>query len=193
MFKNILMLSVIFLITVSNTAFGEEPKERRPPRAAFDLLDIEAKVEAVDYKKREVLLRGPMGNLVTVEAGDEVKRLEEIKAGDIVKARFYTYLQAEFREPTEDEKAVPLAILAESGKTIKELPPGAVVGALIKAVVSIEIIDRPDMMVTVKGPRGNYVSIPVADAKLLEELKIGEVVVLTYAESVALTLDKKGE
>lgn len=185
------MLSAILLIAVSNTAFAEGPKEKKPARAALELVDIEAKVEAVDYEKREVLLRGPTGNLVTVEAGDEVKRLKEIKAGDFVKAQYYTYLVAEFREPTAEEKAAPLTILAESGKAIKELPPGAVVGALIKAVVSIEMIDRPDMMVTVKGPRGNYVSIPVADAKLMDELNIGEVVILTYAESVALTLGKK--
>jgi hypothetical protein len=174
-------------------AIGEGKKERRAPRAVSEVVDIEAKVEAVDYEKREVLLRGPMGNLVTVEAGDNVKRLNEIKAGDSVHAKFFTYLQAEFRDPTEEEVATPLVILEDTVKTVKDLPPGAAAGSLIKAVVSIEIIDRPDTMVTVKGPRGNYVSIPVADAKLLEDLKIGEIVILTYVDSVALVLEKKGE
>lgn len=191
MYKRFIMFSVVFFIAASNMAFGEEPKGRRSPRAALDMIDIEARVEAIDFEKREVVLRGPMGNLTTIKAGEEAKRFNEIEAGDIVKARFWTYLQAEFREPTEDEIAIPLVILAEAGKTIKDLPPGAVVGALVKAVVSIEIINRPDMMVTVKGPRGNYATIPVADAKILEELRIGEIVILTYAESVALLLEKK--
>jgi hypothetical protein len=193
MLKKLIMFSVIFLLTVSGMAIGEEKKERRAPRAVSEVVDIEAKVEAVDYEKREVLLRGPMGNLVTVEAGDNVKRLNEIKAGDSVHAKFFTYLQAEFRDPTEEEVATPLVILEDTVKTVKDLPPGAAAGSLIKAVVSIEIIDRPDTMVTVKGPRGNYVSIPVADAKLLEDLKIGEIVILTYVDSVALVLEKKGE
>lgn len=192
MMKKTLILGVIFLITVSGMAFGGEPKERRPPKAVLRQVEMEATVDAVDYEKREVLLRGPAGDLVTVEAGDDVKRLNEVSVGDTVKTGFYTYLQAEFREPTADEKAAPVVILAASGKTIKDLPPGAVVGALIRAVVSVEIIDRPDKIVTVKGPEGNYVSIPVEDEKLLDELKTGEVVVLTYAESIALTLEKQG-
>lgn len=190
MLKRYIMFSVIFFITVSNMAFGEEPKGRRPPRAALDMIDIEARVEAIDYEKRELVLRGPMGNLTTIKAGDDVKRFNEIETGDTIKASYWTYLQAGFREPTEDEKNNPIVILAEKAKTVKELPPGAVVGALVKAVVSIEIINRPDMMVTVKGPRGNYVTITASDAKLLEELRIGEIVILTYAESVALALEK---
>lgn len=193
MFKKILALSVILLITVSVTAFGEESKEIRPPKEVSNLVNIEAKVEAVDYENREVLLRGPKGNLVTVKAGDEVKRLKEIKVGDMVKAQFYTKLKAEFREPTAAEKEVPLVVLAQSEKNKKDLPPGVVVGSLVKAVVSVEIIDQPDMIVTVKGPRGHYVSIPVTDAKLLDDLEVGEVVVLTYAESVALMLEKQGK
>ena len=191
MLKKIIMFSVICLLTVSNTAFGEDQKERRAPRAVSDVVDIEAKVEAVDYETREVLLRGPMGNLVTIEAGEKVKRFNEIKVGDSVHARFFTYLQAEFRDPTDEEKATPLVVLEETVKTVKDLPPGAAAGTLIKAVVSIEIINRPDMVVTVKGPRGNYLSIPTSDAKLLEELKIGEIVILTYLDSVALVLEKK--
>ena len=191
MVKKILLLSVVFLITMSGMAFGEGTKARRPSKAAFNLVEMEAKVEAVDYEKREVLLRGPMGNLETVEAGDEIKRLNEIKVGDTVNASFYTYIKAEFRDPTEEEELAPLVVVAESTKALKDLPPGAAAGALIKAVVTVEIIDRPDMIVTVKGPKGNYTSIPVTDAKLLNDLKTGEVVVITYAEAVALTLDKK--
>lgn len=192
MLKKLIMFGVIFLLTISGMTFGEEQKVRRAPRAVSETIDIEAKVEAVDYEKREVLLRGPMGNLVTVEAGDNVKRLNEIKVGDSVHAKFFTYLQAEFRDPTEEEVANPLVILEDTVKTVKDLPPGGATGSLIKAVVTIEIIDRPDMMVTVKGPQGNYVSIPVSDANLLEELKIGEIVILTYVDTVALVLEKTG-
>ena len=191
MLKKIMVFGVIFLLTVSGTVFGQGQKERRAPRAISDVIDIEAKVEAIDYEKREVLLRGPTGNLVTIEAGEEAKRFNEINVGDTVHVQFFTYLKAEFRDPTEDEIATPFVILEDTVKTVKDLPPAAAAGSVIKAVVTIEIIDRPDMIVTVKGPRGNYVSIPVADAKLLEELRIGEIVVLTYLDIVALALEKK--
>ena len=46
------------------------------------------------------------------------------------------------------------------------------------------------MVATVKGPNGNYVSIPMEDEKLITELKIGEVLILTYGEAMAVSLEK---
>ncbi len=49
---------------------------------------------------------------------------------------------------------------------------------------------RSFILITIKGPAGNYLSIDVEDKALLEELNIGEVVILTYVEAVALSLNK---
>lgn len=184
------MLSMISLTVLSAIAFGEETGERRPTREKWDHVAIQARVESIDLDKREAVLRGPEGNLVTVEADATVKRFDEIKVGDVVNADFWTYIKAEFRDPTPEELKEPLVILEEAEKAPEGMPPGAAVGAIVKAVVTIEIISRPDMVVTVKGPRGNYVTIPVADPILLEQLRVGEVAVLTYGEALALTLRK---
>ena len=71
-------------------------------------------------------------------------------------------------------------VLAEAGKAPEGMPPGAAVGAVVQAVVTIEIINRVDMEVTIKGPLGNYLFIPVADKALIEGLHVGEVVIMTY-------------
>ena len=71
-----------------------------------------------------------------------------------------------------------------------DLPPGALVGAVVKAVVEVAAKDLEAKLVTLKGPRGNYVVLPVKDDSLLAELKIGERGVVTYAEAVVLTLEK---
>ena len=65
-------------------------------------------------------------------------------------------------------------------------------GAIVKAVVSIEVLNRPNMTATVRGPRGNYVTIQMKDEALIKELKIGEVFILIYAEAVAVSLEKIG-
>jgi len=44
-----------------------------------DVVELTAKVDAVDYRKRLVTLTGPRGNTVVVKAGPEVKNLEQIK------------------------------------------------------------------------------------------------------------------
>jgi hypothetical protein len=188
--KIALSIALACVVLASTVRAAEKGQERRPPREKWILVSLDATVEAIDYESREVVLRGPLGNLVTVVADDRVKRLAEIKAGDIIHTEYWTYLKAEFRDPTSAEQAEPLTVLVAGGKAPEGWDPAAEVGAVVKAVVTVEIIDRPDMIVTVRGPRGNYVSIPVEDPAILEKLHIGEVVVLTYAEALALSLVK---
>ena len=99
-------------------------------------------------------------------------------------------MKAEFRQPTEEEVNEPLVVLVEGGKAPEGMDPAAVVGAQVKAVVTIEILNRPSMLATVKGPRGNYTSIPMEDENLMSQLHIGQVVILTYTEAMAVSLEK---
>lgn len=45
-------------------------------------VSLEAEVTAIDYETREVSMRGPQGNIVTITAGDHIERLEDITVGD---------------------------------------------------------------------------------------------------------------
>lgn len=156
----------------------------------WDEVEIDAKVEEIDLKTREVTLMGLDGNLVTVTVGDRVKRLNEVKVGDIVAVEFTTYMAAELRKPTAAEEKEPLVIIADAAKAPSGKPPGAEIGAIVKAVVSIEIINRPYSTVTIKGPRENYVTIPVERKELLSKVTVGQKIVMKYAESVAVSLIK---
>ena len=89
-----------------------------------------------------------------------------------------------------DELSEPLVVVAEAGKAPEGMDPSAGLGAVVKAVVTVEIINRPEMLVTIMGPRGNYMTIPVEDYDMIQQLNVGQVVVLTYAEAVALSLTK---
>jgi hypothetical protein len=188
--RSIIVLSLITVAVVSVIASGQQSKQRRPAREKWDRISMQARVVAIDSQAREVTLRGPEGELVTVQAGEGIERFNEISVGDAVHAAFWIYMKAEFRDPTDEERDEPLVIVAEAGKFARDMPPGAVAGALMQAIVTIEIINRPDMLVTVKGPRGRYVSIPVADPGLITQLRVGEVTVITYAEVLALALEK---
>jgi len=184
---------VVVLIVLGFTTiniFGQETIDRRPPKEKWDYVIIQATVEAIAMATREVTLRGPQGNLVTITVDESVQRFDEIGLHDVVTAEYWTYMKAEFRNPTVEELSEPLVILAEGGKAPEGMDPSAEVGAVVKAVVTIEIINRPDMLVTIKGPMGNYMTIEMVDGELIEQLNVGEVVVLTYAEALALSLEK---
>jgi len=183
-------LAIVALILFSANAFAQESKERRAPREKSEQVTMQGTVSAINKETREITLMSKEGGLVTLTAGEEIERFDEIAVDDVLQFDYYTYIKAEFREPTAEELAEPLQMMAEGGKAPEGMDPAAVIGAIAKAVVTIEVINRPNMVVTVKGPNGNYVSIPVEDENLITELKIGEVLILTYAEAMAVSLEK---
>lgn len=178
------------LILLSFFCVSTFAQETRPPKEKWSLVTAQGKVTAINKDTREITLMGAQGELATVTASDAVKRFDEISVGDVVTFDYYTYMKAEFRQPTEAELNEPLVVLVEGGKAPEGMDPAAIVGAEVKAVVTVEILNRPAMLATVKGPRGNYTTIPMEDESLMSELHIGQIVILTYTEAMALSLEK---
>jgi hypothetical protein len=183
------IITLFLTLMLATTAFAQTSAGDKPlAKEKWIRVRIQASVENIDAEKREVTLKGPQGNLVTLTATEAVERFDEIKVGDTVRAEYLTFLRAEFREPTAEEKATPLVVLAEAGRAPKEVDPAGVVGAVVKAVVKVVAINTQGKKVAIQGPRGNFMILPVADEAVLKNLKVGEVVIMTYAEAVALSL-----
>jgi len=182
----------VILLIITLFTFNTYAQDKRPSREKWDQVSMQGTVTAINPETREITLMGTDGGLVTMTAGEEVERFDEIAVDDVLKFDYYTYLKAEFRDPTPEEVAEPIQMIAEAGKAPEGIDPAAVVGAVVKAVVTIEALNRPFMVATVSGPNGNYISIPMEDEKLMTELHIGEVLILTYAEAVAIALEKVG-
>jgi hypothetical protein len=154
------------------------------------LLTATGTITDIDYTNREVTIKGPQGRVETLVVGQEVKRLDEAKVGDKVTLDYYLGFDAELRKPTSDEKKHPLQVLEAAGKAAKDESPAAGGLRRIKAVVTIEGLDRPTQTVTVKGPLGRYFVARVADPSRLEKAHIGDTVVITFTEAAAVSLNK---
>lgn len=189
-FIAVFTVSTSLVLTQTACSQQEQPNDKPLAKEKWMLVELQASVEAIDQKKREVTLKGPLGNVVTITAGEQVKRFNEIKVGDVVRAEYWTFLRAEFREPTEEEKQNPLEVLLEAGRAPKEVAPAAAVGAVVKAVVKVVAIDKQGREAAIQGPRGGIMIVPVMDNAVLNNLKVGEVVIMTYAEAVAVSLVK---
>jgi len=154
------------------------------------LVSVTAKVEALDLEKREITLKGPLGNVVTLVADQRVKRLNEVKVGDEVTADYYVALLAELREPTAEEKKNPLTVLDAKAKAPPGTSPAAGGLRMFKVVATVEGLDRPTRSLTLKGPLGNYVTVRARDLDNLQKLRLGDTIVVTYAEALAVSLEK---
>jgi hypothetical protein len=186
-------LYIIGLIAFAFASCGpKEPVAEVLPeyRERWDSLTVVGKVTDIKKETREVTLMGQSGELMTVTASDAVERFDEISVGDFISFGYIRYVKAEFRQPTPEELANPLTVVADAARAPKEIDPAGAVGTTVKGVVTIEALNRPFMLVTVKGPKGNFLTLPVEDAALLEKLHIGQVLILTYAELKLVALTK---
>lgn len=154
------------------------------------LVTVTAKVEAVDQAKREVTLKGPLGNVVTFVVDERVKRLKEVKVGDEVTADYYVSLAGELRAPTEDEKKTPLTVLEGVARAPEGASPAAGALRAFKVVATVIGLDLPTQSVTLEGPRGNSGTIRAEHVENLKQLRLGDTVIVTYTEALAISLQK---
>jgi len=80
-------------------AISVAPRGQKPKAMTVDTVEISAKVEKIDYKKRLVTLKGPEGNTRTIKVDPRVKRLAEIKVGDDIVLRHTEALAIEVVTP----------------------------------------------------------------------------------------------
>lgn len=185
------VLSALAIAACSSSPPAQTDKGSAPAiraRGAASATTLKVSVEAVDVDKRLLTLRGPKGNSAQFKVADEVKRLSEIKIGDTILAEYRVAATTEFREPTAEEKASPLVLVEGSDRAPSDLPPGAAFVRIVRAVTAVVEIDKQAKTVTVEGPMGGKVAVSVGDAPDLHVLKVGQPIVVTFAESLLLTL-----
>jgi hypothetical protein len=149
---------------------------------------LTATVQAVDLKKRTVTLKGSEGNVFTIKVDDSVKNLPQVKVGDQVVAQYYEAIAVEVMKPGE---APGGASAKEAVATAKpgEKPAGVVVST-VTVTTTIENINKKDQTVTLKGPQGNTEVVKVRNPQNLEKVKVGDEVVITYTQALAISVEK---
>ena len=131
-------------------------------------------------------LEGAQGRTVTIEVRDRQK-LDVVKVGDPVVA---TYMEAVVIQAVKADGA-PGVTTQETRMSSKpgENPAGAI-GREVTVTATITAIDRKAQTVTIKGPQGGTETIKAKDPKNVEKLKVGDIVDITYAQALAVALDK---
>ncbi len=155
-----------------------------------ETIKVSATVKAVDYDRRLITLQGQDGKAFTVEAGPEVKRLKEIKAGDMVVVQYTQALAAELKKAGAPSTAV--AVKEEARRAKAGEAPGVKGTREIKTTVTIDSVDLKNNIVTFTGAQGNVNIVAVQRPQMREfikTLKAGDKVDLTYTEAVAVSVE----
>lgn len=149
------------------------------------------KIAELNLENRELTLLNPAGSTSTFVVDRKIKRLDDFKVGDQIKADFLVAMAAEVREAMAAEKIAPYVILSERMTVPPETAAATEGLRLIRALCTVEGLDRPAKSVTVKGPRGNFFTARVKTADIVENLRIGQTIVLTCTEGLITKIEKE--
>jgi len=194
MLKSRIALAVI-AAAFATTAFAQKPEAAggtvvasEPGKAAIvRAAEISAQVVAIDKVTRTVTLKGPQGKVVDIVAGDEVKNFDQIKLGDLVVARYAQSLTLELRK-TKVKAGEPT--VTEGAARAKPGERPAVAGAReVTAIADVIGVDAKKSTITLKGPRGNVVTLDVKNPDQFKVVKKGDQVEVTYTEALAMSVE----
>ena len=164
-------------------AVVSEPGKAAVVRAA----EMSAQVVGIDKATRTLTLKGPKGNAVDIVAGDEVKNFDQIKVGDFIVARYAQALTLELRKTTA--AAGGAAVREEVAKAKPGERPAVAGARQVTAIADVVAVDPKSSTITLKGPRGNEVTLAVQNPDQFKVVKKGDQVEVTYTEALALSVE----
>jgi hypothetical protein len=152
-------------------------------------VEMRAKVVAVDMAGRTASLKGPRGNLVTVNVPAEVRNFDQVRVGDELMVRYTTAVAAKLervgksgiRERVETSEA----LRAEQGDK-----PGVAVGRTVEILAEIQSLDKKRNQVVLRGAE-RTVAMVVPPSVDITALKVGDEVRALFLEAAVVTVDRK--
>ena len=159
---------------------------QQPVTSVRDVAVVVGKVERLDPFARTVTLRTPEGLQHTVYAGKELKAFDQLRSGDSVTVRISESVVVAVRPNAK------MTALEDSTASAKKAPDAARADVMqqLKAVVRVESVDTATQVITYKTADNRNVMRQVSDSRLLEGLKRGDTIEITYTRERAIELTR---
>jgi hypothetical protein len=198
--QSLMNTSLTFALALSaaayaGTALAQKPDVKggavvasEPGKAtAVRAVEISAQVVAIDKATRTVSLKTPKGDVVDIVASAEVKNFDQVKVGDFL---FVRYAQALTLELQKVKTSAGQPTVREEAAKAKPGERPAVAGAReVTAIATVTAVDKKNSTITLKGPRGNVVTLDVQNPDQFKVVKKGDQVEVTYTEALALSVE----
>ena len=161
-------------------------RAQEPRTSVREIASLAGTVERLDRSMRALTLRVADGVTQVVYVAPEVKIFDELKAGDSVTVRVTEEVIVATRPGLK-----PNAVVDTTADAKKSAVAQGDVVQQLKAVVTIENIDQRMQTVAYKGGNNQLVVRVVADPHLLDGLKRGDVIEITYTRQRAIDVQRR--
>ena len=174
------IMAALVLVFIARTAMAQSKTLTGESRT------VTATIEAIEASTHTLTLKKPDGTYVSVIAGPEIKRFDELKIGDKVNARYYDNLVIRLKKPGEKDVDTAARATTPSGQEL----PGGTKARQRTITATITAIDPAMPSVTFTGPNGWKYSSKVEDKAALDKVKVGDKVDITWTEAVLLSVER---
>ncbi len=171
-------------------AQGGSAASARPQQAPSDelhfvsVLALQGEIVKVEPAKLLVTLKGPEGELLTLEAEKE-EDLATRKVGDRVVVRYFEGAQI-----GKEEKGGAVSI-----HSLKDGMLGAESSASFgkhrRLIASVERVDAANQEITLKGPDGSLETVMASNPDYLGQVKVGDRIVIRHPQALALSVQSE--
>ena len=186
--KALSLLAALLLFTAPAWSAESEAPLERPSMSTSQTVIVTAEVEAINHETREVTLRGPEGKTVSFVASEDARNLKQVKVGDIVVAEYVQSMSVEvFANDGSEPNAGELVVAGRSEEG--EMPALTAIDAIV-VTATLEEINFETNTFKLKGPSGDIREYEAMNPENLKKVVIGDLVVITYTEAVAVSVEK---
>ncbi len=180
----------IVLMAVATLAAREPARasgQQEPRRLTQQIYELSGEVSDVDRTGRTITLR--TGGVVhaPIYVGPDMPVFADLNRGDFISIRYY---DAYIVEVTPRARMVPPEDTTGEARRQMDRPDARVLQQA-RLVVTVDALDAATGVVTYHGADNRRVQRLVQDRRLIEGLKVGDVVTITFTRASAVAIEKK--
>ncbi|MFC1702090.1 hypothetical protein ACFL1J_05040 [Pseudomonadota bacterium] len=188
MYKALTLLAVLLLL--ANPCWSDEsaPAIEKPSLFTSQTVKLTAVVDAINHETREVTLTGPEGRTRSFIASEEARNLAQVSVGDIVMVEYEQSLSIEVF--ANDGSAPGAGSMATEDRSRAGDMPGLTASDTQVITAIVEEINLENNTFKLKGPSGEIKEYIAQNPENLKKAAVGDLVVITYTEAVAISVEK---
>ncbi len=171
---------------VSMALLGMPIQSQEPKSSVREYVTLEGTVERTDPFSRALTLRTSANTTQTINVPRELKLFDELRTGDRITVRLSESVIVAVRPGGKPSVAVDTTASAKPAAASAQ----SEVLQQLKAAVTVESVDRSARVIVYKTADSRKVIRSVADPQLLEGLKAGDVIEITYTRERAIDLQR---
>jgi len=176
---NAILTAAALVLALSLPGWAQEVKQ------LTHTVTLSGAVETIDHDKYVMNIKAADGTFQTVDVPPTVKRFDELKVGDKVSVTYNNTVLVRLKPP--GEAAVNTA--SKTSTMGQEARPGGTAAVERMITATVAAIDKDTPSITFVGPNGWKYSRRVADPDVLDKLKVGDQVDITWNTNVTVAVE----